>query len=397
MIFLLAAAFFVSVSVNYVIAPVLPAIARGFDMEIGEAGSLVAVYSLFYACFALILGPVSDYFGRKLMIVAALLGFSLMTLLCGIVQSYPGLLLFRALAGIAAATMQPATWSYLGDYFAYERRGTAAAWVMQAGSLALVVGVPIGSLSAQLLGWRWVFVLAALLGLAVAALVTLSLPALSSQHKTSHPGIMYLFRFVRLSFSSLIRQRQARFVLSVSFLTWFAFFALYTYIGAYFMERFRLTTAETGFMTLAVGIGYILGGQAGGRLSDRIGRRAVIRFGLGALGGVLFCVPTIRSLPLSVISMLAMGFTFFFTYTAQVTLVTELLPEGRSTMMSANYFCTYIGVTAGSASGGFLIAHLGFGAVGIMSALACLSAVLVSSRYVLAAQRSVDPAARPQT
>jgi predicted MFS family arabinose efflux permease len=390
-IFLLGSAFFVSVSVNYVISPVLPTIARAFGIGIGQAGSLVAVYGLCYACFALLLGPISDYFGRKPMIVSALLSFAVLTLLCGVARGYGGLLVLRALAGISAAMMQPATWGYLGDYFPYETRGTAAAWVMQAGSIALIAGVPAGGLIAEFLGWRWIFIVAGLLGLGVAALVTVSLPSLPTGRSPSQRDSGQPRRLVKNVFGSLMRDRRARSALLVSFLIWLGFFALYTYVGAFLQERFGLNSAETGFVTLTVGIGYVLGGQAGGRLSDRVGRRAVVLSGLAWLGIVLAVVPNIRSLPLATGAILAMGFGFFFTYAAQVTLMTELLPQARSTMMSVNYFFTYIGLTAGSAVGAVLLAWRGFAAIGAMSALACLAAALVAGRFVFTGGPDASP------
>ena len=51
-ILLLGSAFFSTVSVNYVISPVLPAIGQTFDISVSRAALLVSTYALFYACFA---------------------------------------------------------------------------------------------------------------------------------------------------------------------------------------------------------------------------------------------------------------------------------------------------------------------------------------------------------
>jgi predicted MFS family arabinose efflux permease len=391
-IFLLASAFFVAVSVNYVISPVLPVIARTFGISISAAGSLVAIYSICYAFSALALGPTSDHFGRKPMIVSALVVFAAMTVLCGVVRGFALLLVCRALAGVAAATMQPATWSYLGDFFPYERRGKAAGWVMQAGSLALIGGVPLGSIVAQFLGWRWIFIGAGLLGIAVAFVLMVRLPPLWSRD-ASDDGRLDLRGLIqegRQAFGSLVSTSRARSALVVSFLVWFGFFGLYTYIGAFLEERLDLNTARVGLVTLTVGIGYVLGGQMGGRLSDRLGRKTVILAGLIWLAIVLAAIPQVRALPVAVAGILTMGFGFFFTYTAQVTLMTELLPEARGTTMSVNYFVTYVGVTAGSAIGGFVLARSGYALVGAVSAAACIMALFVAARFVFAEDRHED-------
>lgn len=384
-IFMISGAFFSTVSVNYVISPVLPNIAQAFQVSISMAALLVSIYGLFYGCFALVVGPVGDYWGRKLMMCSALMVFSVMTVLCGLAPSFNWLLIFRAAAATAAAALQPATWAYLADYFPFEKRGTAAAWVMQAGSLALIMGVPIGGLIARFLDWRWVFIVAAMAATAITLAIIIWLPSFDKtvREKSQQRGRMSsILSITRKAYGALLANTAARSALVVSFLIWFAFFGLYTYVGAFLKYQFGLNSADIGFVTLALGIGYILGGQLGGRLSDLVGRRRVILAGLGVLTFVLAVLLCMNSLPLVVIGIFAMGFAYFFTYSAQVTLITELVPQARSTAMSINYFSTYIGMTAGSAITGAILARFDFPYLGLMSAVACVVAAVVAERFV---------------
>jgi DHA1 family inner membrane transport protein len=218
----------------------------------------------------------------------------------------------------------------------------------------------------------------------VALVLVVRLPSLSAEGglRGTCPDWEALFGGGRRAFGSLVSNRRARSALLVSFLVWFGFFAVYTYTGAFLEDRLGLDTARVGLVTLTVGVGYLIGGQLGGRLSDRIGRKSVVIAGLVLLGAVLVTVFRVHSLPVAVAGILAMGFGFFFTYSAQVTLMTELVPEARSTTMSVNYFVTYIGVTAGSTVGGIILARCGYELVGVVSASACLIAAFVAYRFV---------------
>jgi predicted MFS family arabinose efflux permease len=306
-----------------------------------------------------------------------------MTFLCGVAKSFIALAFFRALAGVAAAMLQPATWGYLGDYFEYQRRGTATAWVMQAGSVAVVLGVPLGGLVALYVDWHGIFIAASLLAVLIAVLVLLLLPSLQTgTSKRGKPKVGFLITSTLSTFSKLISNVPIRASLAVSFLIWFGFQGQYTYIGAYLDHTFGLDSARIGFITLTLGVGYILGGQLGGRLSDRFGRKWIILIGLTFLAMVLGILPSVQQLPIAIFGIFAIGFGFFFTYSAQVTLMTELLPEARSTAMSANYFFTYIGLMAGSAVGGLILAKFDFPKLGYMSAVACVLAGVIAYRYV---------------
>jgi predicted MFS family arabinose efflux permease len=77
-----------------------------------------------------------------------------------------------------------------------------------------------------------------------------------------------------------------------------------------------------------------------------------------------------------------MGFAYFFAYSAQVTMITELIPQARSTTMSANYFVTYMGMTLGSAVAGQVLARSDYPFVGLLSAVSCLLAAVVAERFV---------------
>ena len=128
------------------ISPILVDISQEFGISVAVAGSLGAAYSLPAAFLALLFGPLSDRYGRRTLI---LLGLSLLSVTAiggAFSRSFPILLSFRILAGVGSSAVLPSVMAAIGDYFPYSERGRAMAWQVAITTMALVVGLPVGSL-----------------------------------------------------------------------------------------------------------------------------------------------------------------------------------------------------------------------------------------------------------
>lgn len=375
-ILLTGGTFFSVVVMNYVIAPTLPAIAREYDVSISDAGQLVTVYGVLFAVSALFLGSVSSVFGKKRSIMLALAAFSVTTVCTGLAPNFAVMMLFRGVSGVAAAVVQSLNWSILADAIPYERRGRASGWVMQAGTLALLGGVPLGGLLAGAFSWRFIFFSVGALALVI--LVVLQ-GSLSSRETPAASG--RLVQNTGAALKSLVTRSKPRRALALSMLIWVAMFGFYTYLGSFLASAFRLSDSQIGQATLALGLGYAVGGQVGGRLSDRVGREPVI------VGGILIMIVAFLAMPLSggvpsaALLTVVLGFGFFFAYSAQVTAITEILPGERSIGMAANYFATYVGAAVGARLGGWVLPWKGFAGVGWVSTAAgvCAIALVLSA------------------
>lgn len=101
-------------------------------------------FALFYAFAAVPLGWLVDRMNRRNLIIAGLLGWSVMTALCGFAQDFWTLFACRVGVGVGEACLMPAVFSLIGDYFAPARRraafGVYVAVVLVGASLALAAG-----------------------------------------------------------------------------------------------------------------------------------------------------------------------------------------------------------------------------------------------------------------
>ena len=82
-------------------------------------------FAIFYTILGIPLGRLADHWNRSGLIAGGVVVWSLMTSLCGLASSYWQLFLFRIGVGVGEATLSPAAYSMIADYFPPERRATA--------------------------------------------------------------------------------------------------------------------------------------------------------------------------------------------------------------------------------------------------------------------------------
>jgi MFS family permease len=146
-------------------------------------------FAIFYSALGIPLGWLADRGSRRNLIVAGVAAWSLMTAVCGLAKGYAGLFLARVGVGVGEATLSPAAYSLLGDYFTREKLGRAMA--------VYSIGVPLGSGIALVAGalvvkfvtegpplvlpwlgalepWRLTFIVVGLPGILVALLIALT-------------------------------------------------------------------------------------------------------------------------------------------------------------------------------------------------------------------------------
>jgi EmrB/QacA subfamily drug resistance transporter len=150
----------------------LPTIGRELDLTEGGLPWLIAAYTLPFAALLLLGGRLADFVGRRVVLLAGLVLFSLGSLASGLAQDAETLIAARAGQGIGAALLSPAALSVVAALFGEpaERRRALTIWggIGAAGGAA---GLLLGGLMTELLGWRSVFLINVPIGITALALV----------------------------------------------------------------------------------------------------------------------------------------------------------------------------------------------------------------------------------
>lgn len=193
---LLALSQFLVVLDSAVVNVALPAIKDALHFSDSALQWVVTAYILTFGGFLLLGGRAADLYGRRNVLVAGMVGFTVVSLLLGLAPNGPALVALRALQGIAAAFMSPAAMSILLTTFAEgnERNKALGVWSTVASGGA-AAGVFLGGVLTQYLGWQWNFFVNVPIGIAAIIGVLAYVPAHIQEAKDKHldmPGALLI-------------------------------------------------------------------------------------------------------------------------------------------------------------------------------------------------------------
>jgi EmrB/QacA subfamily drug resistance transporter len=146
----------------------LPTIQKALDFSDANLQWVVSAYTLTFGGFLMLGSRVADLLGRKRMFVAGLVLFSAASLACGLSGSDTQLIAFRAIQGLGAAIISPAALAILTTTFeeGEERNKALGIWGAIAG-MGGAVGVLLGGILTDQVGWEWIFFLNVPIGVIV--------------------------------------------------------------------------------------------------------------------------------------------------------------------------------------------------------------------------------------
>ncbi len=139
-----------------VVIPAVPAIAADLG-AFGHLSWIVTAYLLTSTAATPIYGKLSDIYGRRALLLPALVLFIAASMICGFAQTLPQLIAARALQGLGGAGLLSMAQAAVADVVSPRERGRYQGYMASMWGVASVAGPLVGGYVTDHLSWRWVF------------------------------------------------------------------------------------------------------------------------------------------------------------------------------------------------------------------------------------------------
>jgi MFS transporter, DHA1 family, multidrug resistance protein len=279
----------------YMLVPALPVLASTFQSDISIAQMTVSLYMVGIACSQLIMGPLSDKFGRRPVLLAGLFLMVAASVGCSLAQTLPQLIAARFLQALGGASGMVVSRAIIRDLYSRDRVGAMISLVIAVMMVAQMLSALAGGLLEITFGWRAIFYFITAASLSVAVLLAVALP--ETRRERGEAGGSF-----RGDVGSLVKNRAfVGYVLCQVLASQiiFAFAGGGPYIVVTQMGR---TTAEYGAWFAATGFAFLLGNLLCVRFAPRHSLERLIWFGLvlqlaGSLLNLVFSLTGINQSP----------------------------------------------------------------------------------------------------
>jgi predicted MFS family arabinose efflux permease len=339
---------------GFMIAPLLPTISADLGMSLSATAMLVVVFTLVLALSSPIATVITGGLRRRDTLLLAMMLFTGGNLIAAFAPGFGTLILARILMAVAAGLYAPNANALAGMIVPAEKRGRALAIVSGGMTIAIALGLPLGSIIGHAFGWRSTFLMVAAMG--AAAIV--GILAGVGRDAGAHMTIASLGERI-----GVIRQAPVLKLLSVTLFWSMGAYTAYPYIAPYLSQTLGFAGRGIAATVTLWGVFAALGVFTGGALNDRFGSLKVAKLSLIALAlsfaalAVATVLPDMGAVLLALLAVAGWGFSVWSFFPAQMArLIVAGGQSHASVALSLNTSTMYLGFSIGSAIGAGIIA-----------------------------------------
>jgi multidrug resistance protein len=373
-LFALAISTFAIGTTEFVIVGLIPEMARDLAVSLPTAGLLVSLYALSITVGGPTFSALTGRFERRPLIIGLMVVFTLSNLAAAFAPNYATLLAARMVMGVSHGVFFGVGAAVAMSLVDRSRAGSAVAVMMGGLTIAMVIGVPLGSWVGQAFGWRTPF-------LAVTALGGLSLLGLAVMLP---PSIAHVPPESFLSQLALLGNKRLARLYLLTAVSFGGTFVVFTFLSPMMTHVTGVSESTVSWALMVFGGATVAGNYLGGRLADSLGTKKALGTVLtGLIVSVLLLLVTVHHQVPLFINLVAWGvFAFAIPPIMQSAVVTAAEVEAPNAIGTASVFniaAFNLGISGGSFIGGKLVAGPGLLATPwAAAALAMIALALVA-------------------
>jgi DHA1 family bicyclomycin/chloramphenicol resistance-like MFS transporter len=270
-----------------ILTPALPGLIVSFGAEAGVVQLTLSLYLLGMAISQLVLGPLSDRFGRRPVMLAGLALTVVASFATLATTSIAGLIVARTAQAFGASTGIVIGRAMIRDLYDRERAASMIGWVTMAMVVAPMIAPLIGGSLETTLGWHAIFVFVGVVAAAVLGWTAIALPETRAVPASEDAATLFRETSVLMAERSFLGYALVAAFNSAMF---FTFIGGAPHVVVTVMHR---SPAEYGVWFVVLSLVYMAGNFAAGRWSARYGVDAMVRAGvavtvLGAAVGIVW-------------------------------------------------------------------------------------------------------------
>ena len=327
-------------TMHRMVYPFLAVFARGLGVDI-QTMSLAMTARFIVGTFGPFAASATDRRGRKFGMLIGLCLFILGVVPVVFWPSFSSLFLALILTTLGKYIFDPSVQAYLGDRIPYDQRGRAIAVVEFGWSLAFILGVPLMGFLIARGGWMAPFPLLMLLSILSLASLLFLLP------KDGAPPRSVTIPWA--NFRSVLTSTPALAGLCLGLLASTANEVVNLIFGVWLEDSYGLKIAALGMASAVIGISELGGESFVALFADRLGKPRAIALGLIANSLAALALPLLgQSESGALIGLFFFYLTFEFTLVTIISLMTEVVPTARATLMAFNVSALSLGRALGA-------------------------------------------------
>lgn len=344
-IYILAIACFVTGMVELIVGGMLDLVSSDLHISVSTAGQLITLYSVVFAVSGPVLLAAASRVERKLLYQCALLVFIAGNVLSVVSPNFTMMVIARILSAASAALITVLSITMASQMAEPAYRARAIGVIFMGVSGSLVLGVPVGMMLGNAFGWRAPFVMISIL--AVISFIAVQIFITKTPPSETVP--------LRRQLASL-KNGKIIFGQLITILMLTGHLTLYAYLTPFLQETLHLSPSMLSLFYFIFGIAAVLGGGAGGWVTDRFGpEKSILTIvSVFAVAMVLMPVSTV-SVYVCLFVMIVWSMLSWSISPSMQSYLIKAAPESPDIQQSLNSSASHIGIALGSAIGGMVI------------------------------------------